>query len=243
MSAMSEPLQIWQRNGILAALPAVDREKLAPQLELVPLRVGDMLYEPDGRQQYAYFPVTSVVSLHYIMATGASAEIAGVGNDGVVGVSLFMGGLTTPSSAVVQIAGDACRMPAAILQQEFRRGGALQRLLLRYTQSLIAHMSQTAVCNRHHSVKQQLSRWLLLTLDRTPSAEVVVTQEMIGAVLGVRRESITGAAGNLQELGLIRYRRGHISVVDRASLEGAACECYNVVRSESRRLMAVGAAA
>jgi CRP-like cAMP-binding protein len=228
----------WSRNHLLARVPPAEIEVLAANLQQVSLRVGDMVYEPGARQQYAYFPTTAVVSLHYILESGASAEIAGVGNDGVVGVSLFMGGLTTPSSAVAQIAGQAYRLSAAILQQEFRRGGALQRVLLRYTQSMIAQMAQTAVCNRHHSIKQQLSRWLLLTQDRTPAREVVVTQEMIAAVLGVRRESVTGAAGDLQQLGLIRYRRGHISVVDRVNLEAAACECYGVVRSESNRVMA-----
>ena len=225
------------RNGLLAALRPLEYTCLVPELELVRMRLGDMLYEPGELQQYAYFPTTTVVSLHYVTASGASAETAGVGNEGVVGVSLFMGGESSPSSAVVQIAGQALRIKAAALQREFKRAGSLQRLLLRYVQVLIAQTTQTAVCNRHHSVEQQLCRWLLFTLDRVPSGEVVVTQEMIAGVLGVRRESVTEAAGSLQRAGVIRYRRGHIAVLDRSRLERAACECYAVVTAESRRLL------
>jgi len=225
------------QNHLLAALPAADFESLAPHLELVPLRLGDMLYDPGEQLQHAYFPTTSIVSLHYVMATGASAEAAGVGNEGVVGISLFMGGDTTPSSAVVQTAGHAYRLERRKLLQEFNRGGLLQRLLLRYTQALITQMSQTAACNRHHSVEQQLCRWLLLTLDRLPSNELVMTQELVATLLGVRREGITEAAGNLQRAGLISYRRGHIAVLDRAGLATHACECYAVVKTELDRLL------
>lgn len=209
---------------------------MAPNLEFVQLRLGDMLYGPGERQRFAYFPTTAVVSLHYVTASGASAVTAGVGNEGVVGLSLFMGGETTPSSAIVQIAGQAYVVEAAALIMEFKRAGPLQRLLLRYTQALITQTTQTAACNRHHTVAQQLCRWLLFTLDRVPTGEVVVTQEMIAAVLGVRRESVTDAAGALQRAGVIRYRRGHIAVLERSRLETAACECYGVVTAESRRL-------
>jgi CRP-like cAMP-binding protein len=187
--------------------------------------------------QHAYFPTTSIVSLHYVMETGASAETAGVGNEGVVGISLFMGGNTTPSSAVVQTAGHAYRMPGRALKQEFGRGGMMQGLLLRYTQALLTQMIQTAACNRHHSVEQQLCRWLLLTADRAPEGELVMTQELVASMLGVRREGVTQAAGNLQRAGLIRYRRGHITVLQRNGLENHACECYAVVKKELQRLM------
>lgn len=225
------------QNQLLAALPAADLQPLLAHLQLVPMLLGDMLYEPGEQLQHAYFPTSSIVSLHYVMETGASAEAAGVGNEGVVGISLFMGGNTTPSSAVVQTAGYAYRLDRRVLMQEFSRGGALQRLLLRYTQALITQMSQTAACNRHHSVEQQLSRWLLLTLDRMPSNELVMTQELLASILGVRREGITEAAGKLQHDGLIRYRRGHISVLKRAGLEKHACECYAVVKAELNRLL------
>jgi CRP-like cAMP-binding protein len=233
----TQPAVARIQNGLLAALPPVVWDRIGRHLELVTLRLGDMLYEPDEQQPYAYFPTTAVVSLHFVMESGASAETAGVGRDGVVGVSLFMGGDSSPGSAVVQIAGQAYRLEAAVLKQEFARIGPLQQILLRYVQTLIAQMAQTAVCNRHHTVEQQLCRWLLVTLDRVPSGEVVVTQEMIAAVLGVRRESITEAAGVLQRAGLIRYRRGHIAVLDRSGLARAACECYAVVATESRRLL------
>jgi CRP-like cAMP-binding protein len=225
------------QNHLLAALPTPEFERLASHLELVPMRLGDVLYEPGGQLQHAYFPATAIVSLHYVMESGASAEMAGVGNEGVVGVALFMGGNTTPSSAVVQTAGHAYRMEGRLLKQEFNRAGFMQGLLLRYTQALITQMIQTAACNRHHSVEQQLCRWLLLTLDRVPSRELIMTQELIASMLGVRREGITEAAGNLQRAGFIRYRRGHIAVVERSGLEARACECYAVVKKELGRLL------
>jgi len=225
------------RNHLLAALPAVDFERLAARLEPVALPLGEILYGPGGQLQHAYFPTTAIVSLHYVTESGASAEIASVGNEGVVGISLFMGGDTTPSSAVVHTAGQACRMERRLLKEEFDRAGPMQRLLLRYTQALITQMSQTAACNRHHSVEQQLCRWLLVTLDRVPSGQLVMTQELIARMLGVRREGITEAAGNLQHAGCIRYRRGHIEVLDRSGLESRACECYYVVRKELHRLL------
>ncbi len=225
------------QNQLLAALPTADFERLAPHLEGVPLRVGEVLYEPGGRMLHAYFPTDAVVSLHYVTESGEAAETAGVGNEGVVGIALFMGGDTTPSSAVVQVAGHAYRLESRLLKQEFKRAGLMQRLLLRYTQALITQMSQTAACNRHHSVEQRLCRWLLLTLDRVPSSELVLTQELIAVMLGVRREGITEAAGRLQRAGFIRYRRGHISVLDRTGLEAATCECYAVVKKEVSRLL------
>jgi CRP-like cAMP-binding protein len=225
------------QNHLLAALPKEEFEPLAAHLELVPMPLGEVLYEPGGQLQHAYFPSTAIVSLHYVMESGASAETAGVGNEGVVGVSLFMGGDTTPSSAVVQTAGHAYRLERHLLKREFERGGLLQRLLLRYTQALLTQMSQTAACNRHHSVEQQLCRWLLLTLDRLPSNELVMTQELVASMLGVRREGITEAAGKLQRDGFISYRRGHISVLDRSGLQTRACECYAVVRTELNRLL------
>lgn len=225
------------QNHLLAALPAAEFERLSPHLELVPLLLGDMLYEPGGQLRYAYFPTTAIVSLHYVMESGASAESAGVGNEGMVGIALFMGGNTTPSSAVVQTAGHAYRIEGRLLKQEFDRAGLMQRLLLRYTQALMTQMTQTAACTRHHSVEQQLCRWLLLTLDRAPERELVITQELIAGMLGVRREGITQAAGNLQEAGFIRYRRGHIAVLDRSGLEKRTCECYAVVKKEMTRLL------
>jgi CRP-like cAMP-binding protein len=225
------------QNHLLAALPAAEFERLSPHLELVPLPLGDMLYEPGGQLRYAYFPTTAIVSLHYVMESGASAESAGVGNEGMVGIALFMGGNTTPSSAVVQTAGHAYRIEGRLLKQEFDRAGLMQRLLLRYTQALMTQMTQTAACTRHHSVEQQLCRWLLLTLDRAPTRELVITQELIASMLGVRREGITQAAGNLQAAGIIRYRRGHIAVLDRAGLEKHTCECYAVVKKEMDRLL------
>jgi CRP-like cAMP-binding protein len=224
-------------NHLLAALPDAEFGRLSPHLELIPLQLGDMLYEPGGRLQHAYFPTTAVVSLHYVTETGASAETAGVGNEGVVGISLFMGGRTTSSSAVVNIAGDAYRLEARLLKQEFERGGVMQRVLLRYTQALMTQMTQTAVCNRHHSIEQQLCRWLLSTLDRVPARDFVVTQEQIAGTLGVRRESVTEAAGRLQNAGVIRYRRGHIAVLERSGLATRACECYSVVEKEMERLL------
>jgi len=225
------------QNHLLAILPASDFEPLAVHLELVPLQLGSMLYEPGAQLQHAYFPTTAIVSLHYVLESGATAESAGVGNEGMVGIALFMGGDTTPSSAVVQTAGHAYRLPARVLKQEFARSGLIQQLLLRYTQALMTQMSQTAVCNRHHSVEQQLCRWLLLTLDRASSRELVMTQELVASMLGVRREGITEAAGNLQRAGVIRYRRGHIEVLERSGLEARVCECYAVVKQELIRLL------
>jgi CRP-like cAMP-binding protein len=225
------------QNYLLAALPAAEFEPLAVHLELVPMPLGEILYEPGGQLQHAYFPTTCIVSLHYVMESGASAETAGVGNEGVVGISLFMGGDTTPSSAVVQTAGHAYRLERRLLKQEFERAGLMQHLLLRYTQGLITQTTQTAACNRHHSVEQQLCRWLLLTLDRLPSRELIMTQELVAGMLGVRREGITEAAGNLQRAGFIRYRRGHIAVLERSGLETLACECYAVVKKELGRLL------
>jgi CRP-like cAMP-binding protein len=225
------------QNHLLAALPTADFVPLVAHLELVPMLLGDMLYEPGGQLQHAYFPTTAIVSLHYVMESGASAESAGVGNEGMVGISLFMGGNTTPSSAVVQTAGHAYRLERHTLLQEFKRAGQLQGLLLRYTQALATQMFQTAACNRHHTVEQQLCRWLLLTLDRLPSNELIMTQELVASMLGVRREGITEAAGNLQRAGIISYRRGHIAVLDRAGLEAQVCECYAVVKKEMARLL------
>jgi CRP-like cAMP-binding protein len=224
-------------NHLLAALPAADFERLAPRLELVPMLLGETLYEPGGKLQHVYFPTTAIVSLLYVLESGLSAEIAGVGNEGILGISVFMGGDTTPSSAVVQTAGHGYRLPAKSLKDEFNRAGLMQRLLLRYTQALITQMFQTGACNRHHSIEQQLCRWLLLTLDRLPSNELVMTQELVASTLGVRREGITEAAGNLQRAGVISYRRGHISVLKRPGLETRACECYAVVKKELARLL------
>jgi CRP-like cAMP-binding protein len=226
-----------KQNHLLAALPAAEFERLAPHLELAPMLLGDTLYEPGGQLQHAYFPTTAIVSLLYIMESGVSAEMAGVGNEGVLGISLFMGGETTPSSAVVQTAGHGYRLPGRVLKSEFNRGGPLQKLLLRYTQALVTQMFQTGACNRHHSIEQQLCRWLLLTLDRMPTNELVMTQELVANALGVRREGITEAAGNLQRAGIISYRRGHISVIKRAGLEAGSCECYAVVKKELGRLL------
>ncbi len=231
------PVHSPNQNHILASLPKEEFELLAAHLELAPLPLGEMLYEPGGHMTHAYFPTTAIVSLHYVMESGASAESAGVGNEGVVGISLFMGGETTPSSAVVQTAGHAYRMKSRVLKQEFNRGGLLQRVLLRYTQALMTQMFQTAACTRHHSVEQQLCRWLLLTLDRVSSRELIMTQELIASMLGVRREGITEAVGRLQAAGLVSNRRGHISVLDRTGLEARVCECYAVVKKELSRLL------
>ena len=225
------------QNHLLAALPTAEFEPLAAQLELVLMPLGQMLYEPGSQLQHAYFPTSCIVSLHYVTESGASAETAGVGSEGVVGVSLFMGGDTTSSSAVVQTAGHAYRLERHKLLHEFNRAGLLQRLLLRYTQALLTQMAQTAVCNRHHTLEQQLCRWLLLTLDRLPTNELIMTQELVASMLGVRREGVTEAAGKLQRAGCISYRRGHIAVLDRSGLETRACECYAVVRKEMNRLL------
>ncbi len=224
------------RNQLLAALPAEEFGRLAPHLELVPMRLGDTLYEPGGVQKYAYFPTTAIVSLLYVLESGSSSEVAGVGNEGVLGISLFMGGDTTPSSAVVQTGGVGFRLEGRYLKEEFNRAGIMQRVLLRYAQALLTQICQTAACNRYHSVEQQMSRWLLSILDRLPSSEMTLTHELIAGALGVRREGITEAAGNLQRAGCIRYRRGHITVLDRARLELFACECYAVLSKELRRL-------
>ena len=237
MPISASPVHTPQQNHLLAALPKAEFDRLAPYLELVPMRLGQVLYEPGGQLQHAYFPTTSIVSLHYVIESGASAEIAGVGNEGVVGISLFMGGNTTPSSAVIQTAGHGYRLERRRLKEEFDRGGPVMRLLLRYTQALITQMTQTAVCNRHHSVEQQLCRWLLVTLDRVPSGELTMTQELVASMLGVRREGITEAAGRLREGKVIDYRRGHIAVLQRAGLEERTCECYEVVKVEFDRLM------
>ena len=237
-SQVSKPIQCNpSQNHLLAALPTIEFEYLAPHLEFVSMPLGEMIYEPGMQLQHAYFPTTSIVSLHYVMESGSSAESAGVGNEGMVGVSLFMGGDTTSSSAVVQTAGHAYRLDRKLLKREFDRGGLLQRLLLRYTQALMTQMSQTAACNRHHSVEQQLCRWLLLTLDRMPTNDLIITQELVAGMLGVRREGVTEAAGNLQRAGFINYRRGHISVIDTAGLEKQVCECYAVVKKEMNRLL------
>ena len=224
-------------NHLLAALPPDAFERLAEHLQRVPLRLGEMLYEPGEQLRHAYFPTNSIVSLHYVTESGASAESAGVGNEGVVGFFLFMGGETTTGSAVVQTAGFAYRLERRLLMQEFERVGPVMRLLLRYTQALITQVTQNAVCNRHHSVDQQLCRWLLTTLDRIPSGQLTMTHELVSRMLGVRREGVTEAAGRLQAEGLIQYRRGHISVLKRDGLEQRACECYTAVRSELRRLL------
>jgi CRP-like cAMP-binding protein len=224
-------------NHLLAALPEATYQGMLPFLERLSLPLGMVVYESGGAQGYVYFPTSSIVSLLYVLADGASAEIAVTGSEGLVGVALFMGGETTPSRAVVQSAGEGYRLRASVLKKEFEAGGELQHLLLRYTQALITQMTQTAVCNRHHSVDQQLCRWLLMSLDRLPGNELVMTQELIANMLGVRREGVTEAAGRLQSAGLIHYRRGHIEVRDRRQLEARVCECYAVVKKEYDRLL------
>lgn len=224
-------------NRLLAALPAAEYGRLHPRLEPVSMPIGAVVYESGSRLDYVYFPTTSIVSLLYVMEDGASAEIAMVGNEGLVGIALFMGGETTPSRAVVQSAGSAYRLPGRAMKEEFVRGGAMQHLLLRYTQALLTQMAQTAVCNRHHSVDQQLCRWLLLSLDRLPTDKLIMTQEQIANMLGVRREGVTEAAGKLQSAGLIKYSRGRITVLDRPGLEALVCECYGVVKTEFGRLL------
>jgi len=226
-----------KQNHLLAALPKADYARLLPDLELIPMPLGWAVYESGGHMSYMYFPTTSLVSLLYVMEDGASAEIAITGNCGLVGISLFMGGETTPSRAVVQSAGNGYRIKSSVVRKEFALGGSLQHLALRYTQALITQMAQTAVCNRHHALDQQLCRWLLLSLDRLPGDELVMTQELIANMLGVRREGVTEAAGRLQADGLIQYNRGHIKVLDRPSLEKRVCECYAVVKKEYDRLL------
>jgi CRP-like cAMP-binding protein len=233
MSSPDAPKQ----NHLLAALPAADYARLLPDLELVPMPLGQALYESGGQLEHVYFPTTSIVSLLYVMADGASAEIAVVGNEGILGIALFMGGETTPSRAIVQSAGHGYRLKSQLLKDEFNRAGPALHLLLRYTQALITQMAQTAVCNRHHSVGKQLCRWLLLSLDRLSTDELNMTQELIANMLGVRREGVTEAAGNLQRAGLISYTRGRIKVLDRPRLEQEVCECYGVVKKEFDRLL------
>lgn len=233
MSSTPNPSQ----NHLLAALSTAEFDALAAHLEWVAMPLGKILYEPGEKLKHAYFPTTAIVSLHYVMESGATAETAGVGNEGVVGVSLFLGGETTSSTAVVQTAGHAYRLEGKLLKEAFDRAGLMQRLLLRYTQALLTQTAQTAVCNRHHALEQQLCRWLLLTLDRMPANELIMTQELVASMLGVRREGITEAAGKLQRAGLISYRRGHIAVLDRHGLEAHACECYAVVKKELGRLL------
>lgn len=226
-----------QQNHLLDALPEADYLRLHPSLEYVSMPLGQALYESGGTLHHVYFPTTAIVSLLYVLENGASAEIAVVGNEGVLGVSLFMGGETTPSRAVVQSAGFGYRLQATLLKQEFHRGGAMMQLLLRYTQALITQMAQTAVCNRHHTIEQQLCRWLLLSLDRLSAEDLNMTQELIANMLGVRREGVTEAAGKLQRAGMIEYSRGHIHVLDRLALEHHVCECYQVVKKEFDRLL------
>jgi CRP-like cAMP-binding protein len=225
-----------EQNQLLQALPRPERERLFPYLKHVALPLGSVLYESGDAQRYVYFPIDAIVSLLYVLKDGASAEIAVVGNDGAIGVALFMGGATTTNRAIVQSAGSAYRLTGQRLKREFDRHGEMLHVLLRYTQALITQMAQTAVCNRHHSVDQQLCRWLLLSLDRLPSNKLIMTQELIANMLGVRREGVTDAAGKLQKLGVIEYRRGRITVLDRPHLEALSCECYAVVKKETDRL-------
>jgi CRP-like cAMP-binding protein len=227
-----------RQSHLLAVLPEAESRRLLPHMELVSLPLGKALYESGDQLNHVYFPTTSIVSLLYELENGSSAEIAVVGKEGIVGIALFMGGDAMPNRAVVQSAGHAYRLQGQRLKEEFNRGGALQHLLLRYTLAMLTQMAQTAVCNRHHSVDQQLCRWLLLSLDRLPTMELVMTQELIANMLGVRREGVTEAAGKLQKDGLIRYGRGRITVLDRPGLEKRVCECYGVVRDEFLRLIA-----
>jgi CRP-like cAMP-binding protein len=225
-----------EKNQLLAALSTEARERIFPHLKPVPMPLGKVLYEPGDTLRHVYFPVNSIVSLLYVLEDGASAEISVVGNEGLIGIALFMGGETTPSRAIVQSAGHAYRLIGQKLKDEFHRNGEMQLLLLRYTQALLTQMAQTAVCNRHHSVDKQLCRWLLLSLDRLDSNQLVMTQELIANMLGVRREGVTEAAGKLQKLGVIEYTRGKITVLDRPELERLCCECYAVVKKETDRL-------
>jgi CRP-like cAMP-binding protein len=237
MADMMRDFGAPQQNNLLAAMPLQERDRLEPYLKLVPMQLGRVVYEAGGGQRYVYFPTDCIVSLLYVMKDGASAEISVVGNDGIVGVALFMGGETTPSRAVVQSAGSAYRLLGRRLKEEFYRHGKTQLLLLRYTQALLTQMAQTAVCNRHHGVEQQLCRWLLLSLDRLPSNQLNMTQELIANMLGVRREGVAAAAARLQRIGAIRYSRGRLMVLDRPKLEELCCECYAVVKQETDRLL------
>jgi CRP-like cAMP-binding protein len=233
MSSSLDPLE----NQLLAALPQTELQRWLPDLEFVEMQLGDVLCESGSTLGHVYFPITAIISLLYVMENGASAEIAVVGNEGILGISLFMGGESTPTRAVVQSAGHGFRLTAGRMKAEFDRAGAVLHLLLRYTQALITQMSQTAVCNRHHSLDQQLCRWLLLSLDRLQGSELIMTQELIANMLGVRREGVTEAALKLQKAGVITYARGHITVLDRAKLEELSCECYAVVKKEYDRLL------
>jgi CRP-like cAMP-binding protein len=235
-----EPISHPRLNHLISALAKSEYERWFPYLEAVELSLGQVLYEPGVTLTHVYFPTTAIVSLLYVMANGASAEIAVVGNEGIVGISLFMGGQSTPSRAVIQSAGAGFRLKAEIMLAEFERNGSVLHLLLRYTQALITQMSQTAVCNRHHNLDQQLCRWLLLSLDRLDRDELAMTQELISNMLGVRREGVTETAAKLQTAGLIRYSRGRITVLDRPGIEKRACECYQVVKSEYDRLLPQG---
>jgi CRP-like cAMP-binding protein len=226
-----------QCNHLLAALPAAEQEQIYPRLQLVEMPLAKVVYEPGDVLRYAYFPTDCIVSLLYVLEDGASTEISIVGNDGLIGLTLFMGGGTTPSRAVVQSGGHAYRLPGQTLREEFHRNATIRLLLLRYTQALITQMAQTVVCNRHHTVDQQLCRWLLLSLDRLPSSELTMTHELIANMLGVRREGVTAAVGKLQALGVINHSRGHITVLDRPALERLSCECYAVVKRETDRLL------
>ncbi|MEA1051931.1 Crp/Fnr family transcriptional regulator [Lamprobacter modestohalophilus] len=242
MTTLATPASSPHQNHLLAALPKAEYERLQPHLEPIALPLGKVLYESGEGLNHVYFSTTAIVSLLYVMENGASAEIAVVGNEGIVGIAVFMGGETMPNRAVVQSAGQAYRLKGLVLKRELaraggRRHGSLQPLLLRYTMALLTQMAQTAVCNRHHTIDQQLCRWLLLSLDRLPSNELEMTQELIANMLGVRREGVTEAAGRLQSAGLIRYSRGHIKVLDRPGLEARVCECYEVVRREFERLL------
>lgn len=238
-TAETSALHAPERNLLLGALAPDERERIFPHLQPTLLPLGKALYESGDVQRFVYFPTTAIVSLLHVTENGASAEVAVVGNEGVIGIALFMGGETTPSRAIVQSAGHAYRLIGQRLKDEFHRSGGMQILLLRYTQALITQMAQTAVCNRHHSVDQQLCRWLLLSLDRLASNELIMTQELIANMLGVRREGVTEAAGRLQRLGVIQYSRGRITVVDRPQLERLCCECYGVVKRETDRLQAL----
>jgi CRP-like cAMP-binding protein len=237
---MPSPPHPFHQNQILRALPEPERARLAPHLSYVTMPAGKSVYESGAHLRHIYFPTDCIISLLYVLESGASAEIAVVGREGAVGVSLFMGGETTPSRAVVQSAGGAYRLSGTRLKEEFERHGQMLHALLRYTQSLITQMAQTAVCNRHHAIDQQLCRWLLLSLDRLESCELRVTQELIANMIGVRREGVTEAAGKLQSEGVIRYSRGRITVLDRPRLESLACECYRVVKRETDRLLGPG---
>ncbi|MGM0431005.1 MAG: Crp/Fnr family transcriptional regulator [Pseudomonadota bacterium] len=231
------PKPSLEQNYLLSALPGDVKKRLTPHLELISLPLGKCLYESGGQQKYVYFPTNSIISLVYVMFNGDSAEISVVGNEGILGTSLFMGGGSTPNRAVVQSAGSAYRLPARMLREEFKLHEKLHDLLLRYTQSLMTQMAQTAVCNRHHTIEQQLCRWILLSLDRIPSNVLTMTQELIADMLGVRREGVSVAAGKLQKLGVIEYHRGVVTVIDRDKLETLSCECYEAVKKECYRLL------